>query len=137
LSGLNDAAGGGRGDSEKKTPVRAGELRGEGAQKIMSYAVIRTGGKQYRVSAGENLRVEKLDVAKGEEVEFDDVLLIKRDGKLLTSGEELKGLKVKAKVVRHGRGTKLRVFTFRRRKGFEKRKGHRQDFTEVLISAIP
>jgi large subunit ribosomal protein L21 len=103
----------------------------------MSYAVIRTGGKQYRVSEGENLRVEKLEVEKGAEIEFDDVLLVKRDGKLLTGGEELKGLKVKAKVVRHGRGAKLRVYTFKRRKGFDRRKGHRQDFTEVRISAIP
>jgi large subunit ribosomal protein L21 len=103
----------------------------------MSYAVIRTGGKQYRVSEGENLRVEKLDVPKGEEIEFEDVLLVKRDGKILTSGDELKGLKVKAKVIRHGRGAKLRIQTFKRRKGFEKRAGHRQDFTEVRISAIP
>lgn len=103
----------------------------------MSYAVIRTGGKQYRVTEGENLRVERVDAAAGDDIEFSDVLLVKKDGKVLIDGKDLKGLKVKAKVVRHGRGTKIRVFTFRRRKGFEKRRGHRQDFTEVRISSIP
>lgn len=103
----------------------------------MSYAVIRTGGKQYRVTEGENLRVERVDAAAGDDIEFSDVLLVKKDGKVLIDGKDLKGLKVKAKVVRHGRGVKIRVFTFRRRKGFEKRRGHRQDFTEVRISSIP
>lgn len=102
----------------------------------MSYAVIRTGGKQYRVTEGESLRVEKVDVPAGEEIEFSDVLLVKRDGKVLVDGKDLKGLKVKAKVVRHGRGRKIHVFMFRRRKGLERRHGHRQDFTEVRISSI-
>jgi large subunit ribosomal protein L21 len=102
----------------------------------MSYAVIRTGGKQYRVTEGESLRVEKVDVPAGEEIVFDDVLLIKRDGKVLVEGKDLEGLKVKAKVVRHGRGRKIRVFTYWRRKGAERRAGHRQDFTEVRISSI-
>lgn len=102
----------------------------------MSYAVIRTGGKQYRVREGENLRVEKVDVPAGNEIEFDDVLLVKRDDQLLVDAAELKGHKVKAQVVRHGRGRKIRVYTFKRRKGYEKRRGHRQDFTEVRISSI-
>lgn len=102
----------------------------------MSYAVIRTGGKQYRVTEGESLRVEKVDVPAGEEIVFDDVLLVKRDGKVLVEGKDLEGLKVKAKVVRHGRGRKIRVFTYTRRKGAERRVGHRQDFTEVRISSI-
>lgn len=102
----------------------------------MSYAVIRTGGKQYRVTEGESLRVEKVDVPAGEEIEFSDVLLIKRDGKVLVEEKDLKGLKVKAKVIRHGRGRKIRVFMYRRRKGLEHRQGHRQDFTEVRISSI-
>jgi large subunit ribosomal protein L21 len=102
----------------------------------MTYAVIRTGGKQYRVSEGESLRVEKVDVPAGEEFDFSDVLLVKRDGKILVDASDLKGLKVKAQVVRHGRGRKIRVYTFKRRKGQERRMGHRQDFTEVRIRSI-
>ena len=103
----------------------------------MSYAVIRTGGKQYRVSVGENLRVEKLEGEVGQEIEFDDLVMVKRDEEIILMRSELADLKVKAKIVRHGRGPKIHVVKFKRRKGYERHLGHRQDFTEVRISSVP
>lgn len=103
----------------------------------MSYAVIRTGGKQYRVSEGSCLRVEKLLAEVGSEVELGDVLLTSVDGKIVTDASALASAIVKAKVVRHGRGRKILVFKKKRRKGYERRQGHRQAFTEIRISALP
>lgn len=103
----------------------------------MSYAVIRTGGKQYRVSEGDRLRVEKLTGEVGQEIELTDVLMVSKEGKTLLEPEELAKKKVKAKIVAHGRGPKIKVFKFKRRKGYHKTQGHRQDFTEILISTIP
>jgi len=103
----------------------------------MSYAVIRTGGKQYRVSEGTRLRVEKLPAEVGSEVELSEVLLTSNDGKLVTNASALASASVKAKIVRHGRGRKILVFKKKRRKGYERRQGHRQAFTEILISALP
>lgn len=103
----------------------------------MSYAVIRTGGKQYRVKAGDSLRVEKLEGEPGQEIELGDVLMVAGEGSPLLEKSELDGKAVKATIVRHGRGRKIRVFRFKRRKGFEKRHGHRQDFTEIKISSLP
>lgn len=102
----------------------------------MSYAVIRTGGKQYRVSQGDVLRVEKLPGDVGQEIELDDVLMLADGEKISLDAGDLKGKTVKARIVSHGRGPKIRVFKFKRRKGFEKTIGHRQDYTELLISSI-
>lgn len=102
----------------------------------MSYSVIRTGGKQYRVKEGDLLRVEKLEGEAGAEVEFGDVLLVEKDGDVIVDPKKLGGLKVRAKIVRHGRGNKVVAFKFKRRKGFHKTIGHRQSFTEVRISSI-
>jgi large subunit ribosomal protein L21 len=102
----------------------------------MSYAVIRTGGKQYRVAQGDRLRVERLPGDPGQEVEFAEVLMIQGEGGPVLDAKHLEDKKVKARIVRHGRGRKILVFKFRRRKGFEKRRGHRQDFTEIEIGSI-
>lgn len=103
----------------------------------MPYAIIRTGGKQYRVNEGDRLRIEKLNAEVGQEVSLDDVLAVGEGAELNFGKESLDGSIVKAKVLRHGRGTKIRIWKFKRRKGYECRMGHRQDFTEVQIIAIP
>ena len=102
----------------------------------MSYAVIRTGGKQYRVSEGQCLRVEKLEGEVGQEIEFDDVLMTRAEDKTVVEPSELTDVKVKATIVGQGRGPKIHVFTFKRRKGSHRHLGHRQDYTEVRISSI-
>jgi large subunit ribosomal protein L21 len=100
------------------------------------YAVIKTGGKQYRVSAGEKVRVETLDAAVGSEVVLDQVLMV-ADGDKVTLGKPLlAGAAVKATVVAHGRGDKVRIFKHRRRKHYQKHAGHRQNYTEIQISGI-
>ena len=99
------------------------------------YAVIVTGGKQYRVMAGETLRVEKLDVEAGNEVTFDNVLML-GDGEGVTLGDALKGATVAATVKAHGRADKVRIIKFRRRKHHMKRMGHRQHYTEIEITGI-
>lgn len=100
------------------------------------YAVIKTGGKQYRVSAGEKVRVETLDAAVGSEVVLDQVLMV-ADGDQVTLGKPLlAGAAVKATVVAHGRGDKVRIFKHRRRKHYQKHAGHRQNYTEIRISGI-
>jgi large subunit ribosomal protein L21 len=100
------------------------------------YAVIRTGGKQYRVSSGEKLKVEKLPAAVGSELVLQDVLLV-GDGQALRVGTPLlKGASVKAKVVSHGLADKVMSFKMRRRKNSRRHRGHRQDFTEIQITGI-
>lgn len=100
------------------------------------YAVIRTGGKQYRVAEGDKLRVEKLVADEGAEIEFDQVMLL-ADGEQVQVGKPiLNGQKVQAQVLSHGRGKKVKIIKFRRRKHHLKRQGHRQSFTEVRITGI-
>jgi large subunit ribosomal protein L21 len=99
------------------------------------YAVIKTGGKQYRVSEGDVLRVEKLDV-EGDTVVFDDVLLIAKDGRIDVGTPVLEGAWVKASIMSAGRGRKVEIIKFRRRKHYMRRQGHRQSYTEVKIVAI-
>lgn len=100
------------------------------------YAVIKTGGKQYRVEEGDLLRIEKLEVGTGETLEFDEVLLV-ADGDNITVGQPLiAGAKVTAEVVEQGRHKKIRIVKFRRRKHYRKQQGHRQWFTEVKITGI-
>ncbi len=100
------------------------------------YAVIKSGGKQYRVEEGQTLKLEKIEVPTGESVDFDQVLLV-ADGDDVTVGAPLvDGAKVSAEVVSHGRGEKVRIIKFRRRKHHMKRQGHRQWFTEVKITGI-
>ena len=100
------------------------------------YAVIRTGGKQYRVSAGEKLKVEQIPADIGAEIALDQVLMV-ADGDAVTMGNPLvAGKSVKAKVIAHGRGDKIHIFKMRRRKHYRKSQGHRQNYTEIEILSI-
>lgn len=100
------------------------------------YAVIKTGGKQYKVAAGDKLKVEKLVGDVGSKVVIDKVLLI-ADGEKTTIGAPLvAGARVNATVVSHGRADKVMIFKFRRRKHYRKTQGHRQSFTEIQIDTI-
>jgi large subunit ribosomal protein L21 len=100
------------------------------------YAVIETGGKQYRVSAGETIFVEKLDVNEGDEVVFDKVLLVSKDGKTLVGKPYLEGAKVVAKAVKQGKHKKIMVFKYKAKKNYKKKKGHRQPYTKLVIESI-
>ncbi len=100
------------------------------------YAVIKTGGKQYRVAAGEKLKIEQLPADIGAEIVLDQVLLI-ADGDSLKMGRPLvTGATVQAKVLAQGRHDKVRIFKLRRRKHYQKHQGHRQNFTEIEITGI-
>lgn len=100
------------------------------------YAVIRTGGKQYRVQENQVLKVEKLEGTEGSEVEFNDVLLYS-DGENITLGAPtVENAVVKAHILEQGRGKKQLVFKYKRRKGYRKMRGHRQHFTEIKIESI-
>jgi len=100
------------------------------------YAVIKTGGKQYRVSPGDKLRVESLAVAEGESIDFDQILMVS-DGDNVSIGNPLVSQAVvTGKVLNHGRGEKVRIVKFRRRKHHRKQMGHRQNFTELEIVSI-
>ncbi len=99
------------------------------------YAVIKTGGKQYRVSEGQRLRVERLDGNPGDKLSFDQVLLVGGDS--LKIGQPLvPGAKVSAEIVGHDRAKKIIVFKFRRRKNYRRKQGHRQPYTELKITGI-
>ncbi len=100
------------------------------------YAVIKTGGKQYKVAPGESVRVESLAGEVGAQVSFDEVLLIADGDKQTVGTPTIKGGKVSAEVVAQGRGDKIRIIKHRRRKHYHKEQGHRQNFTEVKITAI-
>ena len=97
------------------------------------YAVLVTGGKQYRVMQGETLRVELLEAEAGSEIKFDNVLML-GDGDGIKVGDALKGASVSAKVIGHGRADKVRIVKFRRRKHHRKQMGHRQHYTEIEIT---
>jgi large subunit ribosomal protein L21 len=100
------------------------------------HVVFATGGKQYRAAPGDRIKVEKLDVAEGGEIELNQVMMI-ADGDKITLGEPLiEGSVVTAKVLSHGRRTKIRVIKFRRRKHHKKQMGHRQSFTELEIVGV-
>lgn len=100
------------------------------------YAVIRTGGKQYKVAAGGTLKVESLPVDVGSEVEIKDVLMVADGDKINVGAPLVAGALVKATVVSHGRGEKVRIFKMRRRKHYRKTQGHRQNYTEIRIDGI-
>ena len=100
------------------------------------YAVIKTGGKQYKVSVGDKLKVEQIPADIDSKIELSEVLMI-ADGDAVKVGTPLvTGAKVTATVVAHGRGEKIRIFKMRRRKHYQKHQGHRQNFTEIRIDAI-
>jgi len=100
------------------------------------YAVVKTGGKQYRVSAGGKLKIEKLAAAVGSELVLDQVLLV-GEGKALKIGNPMvNGASVKAKIVSHGLADKVMSFKLRRRKNSKRHRGHRQSYTEIQITGI-
>ena len=100
------------------------------------YAVIQTGGKQYRVKSGEQVKVELLAAEVGASVSFDRVLMLGEGDGVRVGAPFLDGARVKATVVAQGRGEKIRIFKLRRRKHYAKTQGHRQGFTEVRIDEI-
>ena len=100
------------------------------------YAVFQSGGKQHRVTEGQIVRLEKLEAATGDVVEFDQVLMVSDGSDVKIGAPFVSGGKVKAEIVNHGRGDKVTIIKFRRRKHHMKRQGHRQWFTEVKITGI-
>jgi len=98
------------------------------------YAIIATGGKQYKVSEGDVIRVEKLDVEAGSEVTFDQVIAVNADG--LKVGADVANATVKATVLGQGRAKKVIVYKYKRKSGYHKKNGHRQAFTQVKIEKI-
>jgi large subunit ribosomal protein L21 len=100
------------------------------------YAVVKTGGKQYKVAPGEKLKIEQIPADVGAEVVLDQVLMV-GEGETVRLGQpNVAGATVKATVVAHGRGEKIRIFKMRRRKHYQKHQGHRQNYTELQIDAI-
>ncbi len=100
------------------------------------YAVIKTGGKQYRVAAGDTLKVETLAADVGEQIKLSDVLAVVDGDQLKTGKPMLDGAEVVATVLSHGRRDKVTIFKMQRRKHFQKHAGHRQNFTELRIDSI-
>ncbi|QOV20732.1 50S ribosomal protein L21 [Blautia liquoris] len=98
------------------------------------YAIIATGGKQYKVAEGDIINVEKLGVEAGETVTFDDVLAVNNDG--LKVGSDVKDVSVTASVVKNGKAKKVIVYKYKRKTGYHKKNGHRQQFTQVKIDKI-
>ena len=100
------------------------------------YAVVRSGGKQYRVSPGGSVRVEKLSGEIGSKVTLDEVLMIGGEGDVKIGTPTVDGASVSGTITAQGRGDKIRVFKMKRRKGYRRTQGHRQDYTEIAIDGI-
>ena len=100
------------------------------------YAVIKTGGKQYRVAAGEKLKIEQIPADVGTEITLDQVLMVGEGESVKIGAPLVAGAKVTAKVVAHGRHDKVNIFKMRRRKHYRKNQGHRQNYTELEIAGI-
>lgn len=100
------------------------------------YAVFQSGGKQHRVSEGQVVRLEKLDEEAGKSVEFDQVFMVVNGDDVKIGAPLVSGGVVKAEIVAHGRGKKVKIVKFRRRKHYRKQQGHRQSFTDVKITQI-
>ena len=100
------------------------------------YAIVKTGGKQYRVSAGQTVRVEKIDGTVGDNVELSDVLLVGGGEETIVGQPRVAGASVAAEIVEQGRAKKIIIFKKKRRKGYHKKQGHRQAFTSLKITEI-
>ncbi len=100
------------------------------------YAVLKTGGKQYKVTPGDVLKVELLDGEKGATIELSDVLLVEKEGEIMLGRPTVAGAVVKAEILGQGRGKKVLVFKHKRRKSYRKMNGHRQGYTELKIKEI-
>jgi large subunit ribosomal protein L21 len=105
-------------------------------EEVNMYAVIKTGGKQYRVAAGEKIKVEQIAADVGQEIVFDQVLAVGNGAELKVGTPLVSGATVTVTVLSHGKHDKVRIFKMRRRKHYQKRQGHRQQFTELQIGAI-
>ena len=105
-------------------------------KEVNMYAVIKTGGKQYRVASGEKIKVEQIAADVGQEIVIDQVLAVGNGAELKVGTPLVSGATVKATVVAHGKHDKVHIFKMRRRKHYQKRQGHRQQFTELQIGAI-
>ncbi|MEN6414494.1 MAG: 50S ribosomal protein L21 [Veillonellales bacterium] len=100
------------------------------------YAIIETGGKQYRVSEGDVLMIEKIEASEGEAVEFERVLTVVKDGEVVLGKPVVAGAKVTGKVLAQGKNKKILVFKYKAKSNYRKRQGHRQPFTKVVIEKI-
>ena len=100
------------------------------------YAIIRTGGKQFRAEPGKTLRIPSVDTAPGESLKFDEVLLGSDGDSVKIGAPAVSGASVTAEVVRHGKGEKIIIFKHKRRKNYRRKQGHRQKFTEVRVNEI-
>jgi len=120
----------------EKIPIVCRVFRIDPVLESGMYAVIKTGGKQYKVAAGGKLKVETLPVEVGAEVEIKDVLMVADGADIKVGTPMLAGASVKATVLAHGRGEKVMIFKMRRRKHYRKTQGHRQNFTEIRIDGI-
>ncbi len=100
------------------------------------YAIIETGGKQYKVAEGDIITVEKLNVEAGQEFTFDKVIVLAKDGNVAVGAPYVEGAAVKANVIGDGKAKKVVVYKYKPKKGFHKKKGHRQPFTKLQITAL-
>lgn len=100
------------------------------------YAIIKTGGKQYRVNEGDVISVEKLNVASGDSVVFDEVLVVEKDGEIQFGAPVVSGAKVEGTVIQQGKEKKVIVFKYKPKKDYRKKQGHRQPFTRIKIEKI-
>jgi large subunit ribosomal protein L21 len=100
------------------------------------YVIVETGGKQYRLTQGETVRVERLEGEEGGQVVIDSVLAASTDEGLRIGRPKLEGARVIVTILKQGRGPKIRIYKFKRRKGYRRTKGHRQEFTEIRIDQI-
>lgn len=103
---------------------------------VEMYAIIKTGGKQYRIQEGDVIYVEKLDSQADEQVEFDEVLAVSKEGKMTVGSPVVEGAKVVGKVLEQGKGKKIIVFKYKPKKDYRKKQGHRQPYTKVMIEKI-
>lgn len=123
------------GDSKLGGTGGLAPVNGRGGEETAVYAVVKTGGKQYRVQQGDRLKVEKLPGEVGASVTLDEVLMLGGE-KVIVGKPRVEGAKVTAEIVAQGRAKKIIVFKFRRRKNYRRKRGHRQPFTELLITGI-
>jgi len=100
------------------------------------YAIVETGGKQYKVAEGDVLFIEKLEVADDAEVTFDKVLLVSKEDGVVVGSPLVAGATVSAKVLKHGKGKKIIVFKYKSKKNYRRKQGHRQPYTQVQIAKI-
>lgn len=117
-------------------PAPESETPGEVGVTTVKYAIIETGGKQYRVAEGDTLYIEKLNVEADQDVIFNRVLAVMDEGSSVFGAPVVPGATVSAKVIKNGKGKKIRVYKMKPKKGYQRTQGHRQPYTKVQIGAI-